>query len=162
SLGKSKSDMHRILDWTVPLLPDDRPRHLLGIGEIDDIFETVERGVDMFDCVSPTRWARNGSILIHPKFNSDEALSNPSRRCRMNLFNARYARDHGPLDPECACYTCQHYSRAYLHHLIQAKELLVYRLTTIHNLHFMANLMHRMREAIAGGSFAALKGEYVV
>jgi queuine tRNA-ribosyltransferase/7-cyano-7-deazaguanine tRNA-ribosyltransferase len=160
SLGKSKADMYRILEWTIPLLPDAKPRHLLGIGELDDIFETVERGVDMFDCVSPTRWARNGSLLIHPRHNSTEAGANPSRRGRMNLFNAQFARDHGPIDPDCDCYTCKNYSRAYMHHLIQVRELLVYRLATIHNLTFMSRLMRRIREAIANGAFAELKREF--
>ncbi|MBI3733866.1 MAG: tRNA guanosine(34) transglycosylase Tgt, partial [Chloroflexi bacterium] len=87
SLGKSKQEMHEILEWTMPLLPDDKPRHLLGIGELDDIFEAIERGVDMFDCVSPTRWARNGSLLIHPQANSVSPDEKVSRRGRLNLYN---------------------------------------------------------------------------
>lgn len=162
SLGKSKAEMHEILDWTLPLLPDAKPRHLLGIGEIDDIFEAVERGIDMFDCVSPTRWARNGSLLIHPRSNPIGPEANAPRRARLNLFNSQFARDRGPLDPGCDCYTCRNFSRAYIRHLLQVKELLAYRLTTIHNLRFMARLMQSIRQAIAGGTFRELKREYGV
>ena len=162
SLGKSKAEMHEILDWTLPLLPDAKPRHLLGIGEIDDIFEAVERGIDMFDCVSPTRWARNGSLLIHPRANPIGPEANVSRRARLNLFNSQFARDPGPLDPTCDCYTCLNFSRAYIRHLLQVKELLAYRLTTIHNLRFMSRLMQSIREAIARGTFLELKREYGV
>jgi queuine tRNA-ribosyltransferase/7-cyano-7-deazaguanine tRNA-ribosyltransferase len=162
SLGKSKAEMHEILDWTLPLLPDEKPRHLLGIGEIDDIFEAVERGIDMFDCVSPTRWARNGSLLIHPQANTVGADANVVRRGRLNLFNAQFAGDHGPLDASCDCYTCHNFSRAYLRHLLQVKELLAYRLTTIHNLRFMSRLMQSIRAAIAQGTFLELKREYGV
>jgi queuine tRNA-ribosyltransferase/7-cyano-7-deazaguanine tRNA-ribosyltransferase len=163
SLGKSKRDMHEILDWTVPLLPADRPRHLLGIGEIDDIFETVSRGVDLFDCVSPTRWARNGSLLVHPRVGAGAAAPGVgvARRGRLNLFNQQFAGDHGPLDDSCPCYTCRNYSRAYLHHLFRAKELLVYRLATIHNLTFMTRMMREIRDAIAGGTFADLRTAYL-
>jgi queuine tRNA-ribosyltransferase/7-cyano-7-deazaguanine tRNA-ribosyltransferase len=161
SLGKSKQAMHTILDWTIPLLPADKPRHLLGIGELDDIFEAVERGIDMFDCVTPTRWARNGSLLIHPNQNTVGADEQPTRRSRLNLFNAQFARDPRPIDETCDCYACQHFSRAYLHHLFNAKELLVYRLASIHNLRFMARFMQRVREAIAIGRFAELKAEYL-
>lgn len=160
SLGKSKQEMHEILEWTMPLLPDDKPRHLLGIGELDDIFEAIERGVDMFDCVSPTRWARNGSLLIHPQANSVSPDEKVSRRGRLNLYNAQFARDHEPIDSACDCYTCRHCSRAYLHHLFHAKELVVYRLATLHNLHFMSRLMQSIREAIALGRFRELKAEY--
>lgn len=162
SLGKSKQEMHEILDWTIPLLPDEKPRHLLGIGELDDLFEAIERGIDMFDCVSPTRWARNGSLLIAPTpALPRDAGEGVVRRGRLNLYNAQFARDRGPIDETCDCYTCQNFSRAYLHHLFRAKELLVYRLATIHNLRFMSRLMQRIREAIAAGRFLELKHEYV-
>jgi queuine tRNA-ribosyltransferase len=162
SLGKSKAEMHAILDWTVPLLPDGKPRHLLGIGEIDDIFEAVERGIDMFDCVSPTRWARNGTLLIHPQANPIGPDANVARRGRLNLFNAQFAHDHGPLDATCDCYTCRNFSRAYIRHLLQVKELLAYRLATIHNLRFMSRLMQSIRDSITQGTFHELKNEYGV
>ncbi|MBI5878002.1 MAG: tRNA guanosine(34) transglycosylase Tgt [Chloroflexi bacterium] len=162
SLGKSKRDMHEILDWTIPGLPDDRPRHLLGIGEIDDIFEAVERGIDMFDCVLPTRWARNGSLLIHPRSSGVGPQANVARRGRLNLYNAQFMADPGPIDPNCDCYACRNFSRAYLSHLFRAKELLVYRLASIHNLAFMARLMREIRAAIAAGTFAQLKAAYLL
>jgi queuine tRNA-ribosyltransferase/7-cyano-7-deazaguanine tRNA-ribosyltransferase len=143
SLGKSKEDMHRILEWVAPLLPEDRPRHLLGIGEPDDLFECVERGVDMFDCVGPTRLGRHG-VLYTPDG-------------RLSIRNATYKTDPLPPDPECDCYTCRHFSRAYLRHLFVAEELLGYRLATIHNLRFVLSLLRRIRASICDGSFAELK-----
>ncbi len=145
SLGKSKKDMHAILDWTIPLLPDDKPRHLLGIGEISDLVEGVARGIDLFDCASPTRWARNGALLV-----SKEIAENPEQR--INISNARFALDTAPIDPQCDCYTCQHFSRAYMHHLHRAKELIYYRLATIHNLRFMMRFMRDLRTAIQSGT----------
>jgi len=134
SLGKSKKDMHNILDWTMPLLPEKKPRHLLGIGGIEDILEGVKRGVDTFDCVEPTRIARNGNLLI--------------KKGRLNILNARYRTDRNPIEKGCQCYTCQNHSRAYLRHLFWAKEMLGPRLATIHNLHFMMGLMKEIRESI--------------
>lgn len=150
SLGKSKKDMHAILDWTIPLLPDGRPRHLLGIGELEDIVEGVARGIDLFDCAAPTRWARNGALLV-PK---SEATN---REQRLNISNARYAMDLAPIDRGCDCYTCQHFSRAYLHHLHRARELSYYRLASIHNLRFMVRFMADVRASIASGEFAAFR-----
>lgn len=144
SLGKSKKEMHAILDWTMPLLPDDKPRHLLGIGEPQDLVEGVARGIDLFDCASPTRWARNGALLV-----AKEIAGNAEQR--INISNARFALDRSPIDPGCACYTCQNFSRAYLHHLRRAKELSYYRLATIHNLDFMMRLMRDLREQIRKG-----------
>ena len=146
SLGKSKKEMHAILDWTIPLLPDDRPRHLLGIGELQDIIEGVARGIDLFDCASPTRWARNGALIV-----SKEIAENPEQR--INISNARFALDRAPIDPSCDCYTCQNFTRAYLHHLHRAKELIYYRLATIHNLRFMMRFMRQVRETICAGTF---------
>jgi len=147
SLGKSKKEMHAILDWTIPLLPANKPRHLLGIGELRDLVEGVARGIDLFDCASPTRWARNGALLV-----SKEIAENPEQR--LNISNARYALDTSPIDPNCDCYTCQNFSRAYLHHLHRAKELIYYRLATIHNLRFMMRFMQAIRQAIQNGTFA--------
>ncbi len=151
SLGKSKKDMHAILEWVIPLLPDDKPRHLLGIGELQDIAQGVARGIDFFDCAAPTRWARNGALLV-PR----ELAENPEQR--INISNARHAMDTGPVDPTCNCYTCTHFSRAYLHHLHRARELIYYRLASIHNLHFMMRRMSTVRAAIASGTFDPSRG----
>ncbi len=145
SLGKSKKEMHAILDWTLPLLPDAKPRHLLGIGELQDIVEGVVRGIDLFDCASPTRWARNGALLV-----SRARAENAEQR--ISISNARFALDRAPIDPNCDCYTCQHFSRAYLHHLHRAKELIYYRLASIHNLRFMMRFMREVRAAIRAGT----------
>ncbi len=148
SLGKSKKEMHAILDWTIPLLPDAKPRHLLGIGELQDIVEGVARGIDLFDCAAPTRWARNGALIV-----SREIAENPEQR--IVISNARFALDQSPIDPQCDCYACQHFTRAYLHHLHRAKELLYYRLASIHNLRMMARFMRDVRAAIRKGEFTS-------
>lgn len=147
SLGKSKKEMHAILEWTIPLLPDAKPRHLLGIGEIPDILAAVARGIDLFDCASPTRWARNGALLV-----SRALAENPEQR--LNIGNARYASDRAPIDPSCDCYTCQNFTRAYLHHLHRVKELTYYRLATIHNLRMMVRWMRDIRAHIRAGKFS--------
>ncbi|MCL4395355.1 MAG: tRNA guanosine(34) transglycosylase Tgt [Chloroflexi bacterium] len=147
SLGKSKNEMRAILDWTVPLLPDGKPRHLLGIGEIQDIVEGVARGIDLFDCAAPTRWARNGALIV------SKAIAENAEQ-RINISNARYALDRAPIDPACDCYTCKHFSRAYLHHLHRARELSYYRLASIHNLRFMMRFMRGLRASIRNGEFA--------
>jgi queuine tRNA-ribosyltransferase/7-cyano-7-deazaguanine tRNA-ribosyltransferase len=150
SLGRSKSEMHDVLDWTIPLLPEGKPRHLLGIGEVEDIFEIVERGVDLFDCAAPTRMARNGALLVKGE-----------EKFRLNICNARYKDDPMPIEESCGCYTCQNFSRAYLRHLFLANELLAYRLTTIHNLYFVVKLMREIRGAIRDGRFPKLKRRWV-
>jgi queuine tRNA-ribosyltransferase len=147
SVGEPKEVMHEVLEVTVPVLPADKPRHLLGVGSPEDIFEGVARGVDIFDCALPTRIARNGAVFTHTG--------------RLNLRNARYANDPVPIEESCDCYTCRHFSRAYLRHLIMAKEILGTRLTTLHNLRFMLNLMREIREAISAGTFVALKREFL-
>ncbi len=149
SLGRSKNDMYNVLKWTVPFLPKDKPRHLLGIGEIDDIFEIVGAGMDLFDCIAPTRMARTGTL-----FNRSAA------RFRIHILNARFKHDPGPIEKECDCYTCQNYSRAYLRHLFMAGEILAIHLAAIHNLHFMETLMFRIRSSIRKGKFEALKNEW--
>ena len=149
SLGRSKEEMHRVLDWTMPLLPDERPRHLLGIGEIEDLFAAVRRGVDTLDCAAPTRLARNGTVFLHG-----------ANRHRINLRNARFARDDRPIDPACDCTTCRDHSRAYLRHLCRAGELSFYRLATIHNLRFLVRLMAQIRDAIEADRFDALAAEW--
>lgn len=155
SLGNSKQDMHQVLDWTIPRL-DDRPRHLLGIGEIDDIFECVARGIDTFDCVSPTRIARRGSLLLSPS-----AGGSRQNKFRMNIKSARFREDALPVDPLCSCPICKSYSRAYLRHLYVSGELSYFRLATLHNLHFMLRLMEEIRESIRSGSFMELKDKWL-
>lgn len=147
SLGRSKTDMHDVLDWTIPLLPAERPRHLLGIGEPTDLFECVERGIDTFDCVAPTRLARHGGLY--------------TTSGRLNIRKAAYREDVGPIEEGCTCHTCQTFSRAYLRHLFVADEILGYRLATLHNLHFILTLMNRIRQSILDGTFAELKREFV-
>lgn len=137
SVGEPKELMYRMLDHTVPFLPEGKPRYLMGVGSPDCLVEGVVRGIDMFDCVLPTRVARNGTIL--------------TRRGKLVVRNAEYASDFDPPDPECCCYTCRHYSRAYIRHLIKSGEVLGIRLTTIHNLHFVLQLMMELREAIKEG-----------
>ncbi|NPV63459.1 MAG: tRNA guanosine(34) transglycosylase Tgt [Methanotrichaceae archaeon] len=154
SLGNSKSDMHQVLEWVVPRL-DLRPRHLLGIGEIDDIFECVQRGIDTFDCVTPTRIARRGSLFIGPP------AGNPENKFRINIKSAIYKEDRSPVDPECECPTCRNYSRAYLRHLYTSKELSYFRLASIHNLHFMFRLMEQIREAIKDNRLPGLKKRWL-
>lgn len=134
SVGETKVEMFRILDHLAPQMPADKPRYLMGVGTPEDLVEAVRRGMDMFDCVLPTRNARNGWLFTH-----DGAVK---------IKNSRYARDTGPVDPQCGCYTCRHYSRAYLRHLQQANEILGARLATIHNLHYYQRLMRGLRQAI--------------
>ena len=141
SVGEPVEEMHRIVRDVTPLLPVDRPRYLMGVGKPDDLVGAVERGVDMFDCVLPTRSGRNGQA-----FTWNGAL---------NLRNARFAEDTGPLDDRCACPTCATYSRAYLHHLIKSGEMLGAMLLTEHNIGFYQQLMAAMREAIGQDRFAA-------
>ncbi|NMC10927.1 MAG: tRNA guanosine(34) transglycosylase Tgt [Methanothrix sp.] len=155
SLGNCKQDMHQVLDWVVPML-DDRPRHLLGIGEIDDIFEGVQRGIDTFDCVSPTRIARRGSLFVSPK-----AGGCPENKFRINIKAAKYRDDELPVDPNCQCPTCRSYSRAYLRHLYDAGELSYFRLASLHNLYFMLRLMEEIRESIRAENFMKLKNKWL-
>ena len=143
SVGEPKDKRHAVLDGLLPHMPNDQPRYLMGVGTPEDLLEAVERGVDMFDCVMPTRNARNGHL-----FTSEGVV---------RIRNAAHKDDTGPLDANCECYTCQNYSRAYLHHLHRCNEILGARLNTIHNLYFYQKLMRGMREAIEKGEFAAYK-----
>jgi queuine tRNA-ribosyltransferase len=135
SVGESKEKMVEVVSQTVPLLPSDQLRYLMGVGTPFDIVQAVQQGVDMFDCVLPTRNARNGMLF--------------TRAGRLVIKNARYAADEGPIDPGCSCYTCRHYSRAYLRHLYLAEEILAMRLNTVHNLHFYLTFMGEIRQAMA-------------
>jgi queuine tRNA-ribosyltransferase len=157
SLGRNKQDMYDILDWTLPLLDNAKPRHLLGIGEIADLFAGVSRGVDTFDCVAPTRMARNGAVYIGPA--SGGSVAN---KFRLNIEAARYAQQSEPIDPRCSCYVCQNHSRAYLRHLFNANEILGMRLATYHNLHFILDLMSQIRTAISEGALDDLSKEWGV
>ncbi|KHO51313.1 tRNA guanosine(34) transglycosylase Tgt [Candidatus Woesearchaeota archaeon] len=153
SLGdKSKTQMHDILEWTVPLLEREKPVHLLGIGAVEDIFNSIERGIDTFDCVSPTRLARHGYLFLTPK-----SGGSPENKFRMAIKHKEYQLDKGPIDRHCSCSTCKTYSRAYLRHLFLANELSYFRLASIHNLHFFLRLMEAIRESIGKGRFLQLK-----
>jgi queuine tRNA-ribosyltransferase len=147
SVGETKAQMHEMLDVLHPILPQDKPRYLMGVGSPEDLFECVARGVDQFDCVLPTRIARNGSVFTH--------------QGRVNLRNAQFSSDRQPIEPACRCYTCRTFSRAYLRHLIVAKETLALRLATLHNLHFMLELMRRIRETILSGDFGSYKDRFL-
>jgi queuine tRNA-ribosyltransferase len=137
SVGEPKEDMQRILAYTAPKLPVEQPRYLMGVGTPEDIVGAVAAGIDMFDCVLPTRNARNGWLY--------------TRRGTLKLRNAQYRDDLRPPDEECACYTCRHFTRAYLHHLLRMNEILSARLNTWHNLHYYQTLMQGLRAAIEGG-----------
>ncbi|OGO09766.1 MAG: hypothetical protein A3K46_02440 [Chloroflexi bacterium RBG_13_60_9] len=146
SVGESKPEMYAVLDWMDHGLPEDRPRYLMGVGSPADIIEAVARGMDMFDCVLPTRLARHHAAIL--------------RRGRLNLLNSAFARDSRPLDSSCACYTCRQFSRAYLRHLLQAKEILGATLLSIHNLSVILGLMTEIRNAIQDGRFSSLRKEF--
>ena len=146
SVGESRKQMLETLGLTAPELPADKPRYFMGIGDPVGVLEVIGLGVDMFDCVFPTRLARHGAALTADG--------------RINLKNARYRRDLGPLDPECSCETCEGYSRAYISHLVRENELLGHRLVTLHNVRFMVDLCRRARTEISSGRFHAWAGEW--
>ena len=146
SVGEPAEVMYEVVGHTAPLLPADRPRYLMGTGMPDDLIECVARGIDMFDCVLPTRNARNGQLL--------------TARGPLVIKNARYAEDPRPPDPDCGCYTCRHFSRAYLRHLYIAGEMTAATLNSVHNLYFYLDTMRRIREAIVFGTFEQLRQEF--
>ncbi len=145
SVGEPKDLMYRALEWTTAVLPEGKPRYLMGVGAPEDLLNGIALGVDMFDCVLPTRIARHGTVF--------------TARGSLTVRNAKYARDFTPLDPECDCYVCRHFTRAYIRHLIKANELLGLRLTTYHNLAFLLRLMAEARRRIAAGEFEAWRQE---
>ncbi len=147
SVGEAKADTWPTVEAVTAELPVDRPRYLMGVGSPEDLVEAVARGVDMFDCVLPSRLGRNGSM-----FTGDG---------RANVRNARYRQDPGPVDPECDCLACSRFSMAYIHHLFRNEELLGYRLATIHNIRYLVRLTERMRAAIEAGQFSAFAAEYL-
>ncbi|MBN2897801.1 MAG: tRNA guanosine(34) transglycosylase Tgt [Clostridia bacterium] len=146
SVGEPKELMYEVLDYTTPLLPPNKPRYLMGVGTPDCIFEGVIRGIDMFDCVLPTRIARNGTAM--------------TSQGRLTIKNAQYTEDFTPLDPECDCYVCKNYTKAYLRHLYKANEILSARLMSYHNLHFLLNLMKNIRQAITEDRLLDYKDEF--
>jgi queuine tRNA-ribosyltransferase len=147
SVGEPKEDMQRVLAFTAPKLPQDKPRYLMGVGTPEDLVEGVHQGVDMFDCVMPTRNARNGGLF--------------TRRGDLRLRNARFKNDEKPIDPGCTCYCCRHFSRAYVHHLQRVDEMLGAQLATIHNLHFYLDIMRQMREAIEAARFEDWRRDFL-
>ncbi|QCX32801.1 tRNA guanosine(34) transglycosylase Tgt [Caloramator sp. E03] len=146
SIGEPKPIMYEVLNWTVPLMPENKPRYLMGVGSPDCLIEGVIRGIDMFDCVLQTRIARNGTVF--------------TSKGKLVVRNAEYAEDFRPLDEECDCYTCQNFSRAYIRHLLKAQEILGARLTTIHNLRFTIRFMEKIREAIMQDSILEFRDEF--
>ncbi|AMB98936.1 tRNA guanosine(34) transglycosylase Tgt [Aerococcus urinaehominis] len=146
SVGESKQEMYEVLDYLTPVMPSDKPRYLMGVGSPDALIEGAIRGVDMFDCVLPTRIARNGTCM--------------TSRGRLVVKNAKFARDFGPIDDQCDCYTCRNFSRAYVRHLFKADETFGLRLTSIHNLHFLINLMKQVREAIRNDQLLEFKEDF--
>jgi queuine tRNA-ribosyltransferase len=157
----NKKNLYEVIDWTIDELGDlpsgrqDKPRHLLGIGEVDDIFEGVSRGIDTFDCVIPTRLGRMGHVFVSPP------VGNIKNRFRYDITKAKFASDLRPIDPNCDCYVCKTYPRAYINHLFRAKELLAYTLASYHNVYFMVRLTDKIRVAILDGSFEKLKKEWI-
>jgi queuine tRNA-ribosyltransferase len=146
SVGEGQQLMLQTLEATVPHMPADKPRYLMGVGTPEDIMEAVARGIDLFDCVLPTRNARNGLLF--------------TSQGRVVIKHARFERDPRPLDETCGCYTCRNYSRAYLRHLYKSREILASRLNTLHNLHYYQDLMRRIRDALDVGTFGAFLSEF--
>lgn len=146
SVGEDKSDMYAMLDVTVPELPESKPRYLMGVGHPEDLLEGVARGIDLFDCVVPSRHGRTGSLF--------------TTTGRVVIKQAQYAEDERPIDPDCGCPVCRRYSRAYLHHLFMVKEMLGARLNTIHNLWYFSELMRRIREALVEGTFPEFRESF--
>ncbi|MDR2099609.1 MAG: tRNA guanosine(34) transglycosylase Tgt [Campylobacteraceae bacterium] len=146
SVGEENALMYDTVEFTTPFMPQNKPRYLMGVGTPEDLVENVERGIDMFDCVMPTRNARNGTLFT--SFG------------KINIKSAGFIKDEHPIDKECVCYTCKRYSRAYLSHLYRARELTFFRLASLHNLHYYLTLMKQMREAILVGEFKKFKAEF--
>lgn len=146
SVGESKADMYQVVESTARLLPQDNPRYLMGVGAPEDLIDCVASGIDMFDCVLPTRIARNGALFVN--------------NGRVNINTASFRKIDNPIDESCDCYTCLNYSAAYINHLYRSKELLAYRLGTVHNLRFIIRLMDEMRAAILSGRFNEYRGDF--
>ena len=147
SVGEPEEMMFETLEWVTPILPESKPRYLMGVGTPKQLVEGVARGVDMFDCVMPTRLARHGSAFI----GNGKVIP---------VKAGRYSKDFTPIDPECNCYACRNFTKAYIRHLLNVGEILGMRLLTIHNLHYFLNLMKNIRESIKGGYFHELRKQY--
>jgi queuine tRNA-ribosyltransferase len=147
SIGEPKQQTLDITEDTAALLPSDKPRYLMGVGAPEDIIECVGRGIDIFDCALPTRVARNGALY--------------TKSGRVDILNARFWEQEAPIETDCDCYTCSNFSTAYLHHLFKSKELLAYRLATIHNLAFMSNLVQSIRKSITDGTFESFRQKFL-
>jgi queuine tRNA-ribosyltransferase len=146
SVGESAEVMYQVMEWSLPLLPQDRPRYVMGVGTPENLVEAVARGADMFDCVMPTRNARNG--VLFTSFG------------KISIKQARFVEDEGPIDSDCSCYVCRNYSRAYLRHLYQSNEILASVLNTTHNLYYYLHLMQDLRDAITAGTFKIFREEF--
>lgn len=156
TLGRTKDQMYEVLSYTSKYIKKSRPTHLLGIGCISDIINTVEFGIDTFDCVHPTRIARHGGALVNPE------QRDIKEREHINILNSKYKNDQDPIDKNCNCETCRNFSKGYLHHLLKSKELLAMSAITIHNVEFMNNLMHEIRESIRSNSFNEIKKKWSI
>ncbi len=165
AVGESKKETKKVCEWVVPQLPEHKPRHLLGVGEIDDIFTLVEQGIDTFDCVQPTRLARMGQVFRSGMLEVGSEMAKLDVRSEkkfiFDITKKEYAQDLDPIERGCGCYTCQNFSRAYIHHLFRVRELLAYRLATIHNLFFVHALVAQIRTAIIEGKFSELKKKWI-
>ncbi len=156
SIGYNMDATENIMEYLAPHLPEDKPRYTMGLGSSPgDFFKAVATGADMFDCVAPTRIARNGGLFIHPKTGGA-----PANKYRLCITNAAFRLDKKSIDAWCDCFTCMHHSRAYLHHLFKADELLGLRLASIHNVHFALKVMREIRESIKKETFARLRKEW--
>jgi tRNA-guanine transglycosylase len=153
---KNKENMQEIVEWTITKVSEEKPRHMLGIGEVDDLFELIERGIDTFDCVIPTRIGRTGFFFISPPSGTME------NRFRTDIDKPQYAKDQKPLDSNCNCYACKNFIRGYIHHLFRCRELLAYNLLSLHNVHFLVNLTKQIRAAILDDKFQELKKDWLV
>ena len=153
---KNKKNMHEIVEWTVACVSENKPRHMLGIGEVDDIFELIERGIDTFDCVIPTRIGRTGFFFVSPP------VGNVKNRFRTAIDKPIYRADPKPLDQNCKCYTCQNFTRGYINHLFRSRELLSYNLLSYHNVYFLVNLTKEIRQSIINDNFQSLKKKWLV
>lgn len=154
SVGEPKEAINRVLSYVLPHVPEDKPRHLLGVGHVDDLFTNIENGIDTFDCVEPTRIARMGEVFCMEKTGDTGSLHHDHI---LSLKNKKFAEDFRPIDAQCSCITCTSLSRAYVHHLFAVKELLAYYYASIHNLTFMHTLTSRIRRSIEDGTFFELK-----
>jgi queuine tRNA-ribosyltransferase len=152
----SKTNLYEVIDWTTSIVDEQKPRHLLGIGEVDDLFEGIERGIDTFDCVIPTRIGRTGFFFIAPP------IGNMGNRFRTDIDKPQFAKDQKPLDTNCHCYACQNFTRGYIHHLFRCKELLAYNLLSLHNVHFLVNLTRQIRQSILDDKYQQMKKNWLL